>query len=250
MNHNKMNWTLLVLALAAIVIVGGCKKKSGPARPARSPAAPAPATAGDPERQPESIQPGGSGNPYLGHSGCNRREHRRHWSVQPNGSQTVSPQSSTTYHLTRAGPGRHSRASTRAYRGRSSASLPPQAQLRHPTDAHLVAQNVKDIYFDYDNYDMRPEDQPIINADAAFLEPTHRSSSPSRDTATNAAPPTTTWHWAIIAPTPPATPWSRPALQPARLKIISYGKEKPFCTEHTEECWQSNRRDHFVYGQY
>ena len=30
-----------------------------------------------------------------------------------------------------------------------------------------------------------------------------------------------------------------------RLTIISYGKERPQCTESTEECWQKNRRSHF-----
>jgi peptidoglycan-associated lipoprotein len=29
-----------------------------------------------------------------------------------------------------------------------------------------------------------------------------------------------------------------------RLTTISYGKERPICTEHTEECWQKNRRAH------
>lgn len=32
----------------------------------------------------------------------------------------------------------------------------------------------------------------------------------------------------------------------ARISLISYGKERPICTEHTEECWQKNRRDDFV----
>ncbi|NDQ57661.1 MAG: peptidoglycan-associated lipoprotein Pal, partial [Acidipila sp.] len=31
-----------------------------------------------------------------------------------------------------------------------------------------------------------------------------------------------------------------------RLNTVSMGKEKPFCTESTEECWQQNRRGHFV----
>ena len=31
-----------------------------------------------------------------------------------------------------------------------------------------------------------------------------------------------------------------------RMNTVSYGKEKPFCTESNEECWQSNRRGHFV----
>lgn len=31
----------------------------------------------------------------------------------------------------------------------------------------------------------------------------------------------------------------------SRIQVISYGKERPFCSEHTEDCWQSNRRAHF-----
>jgi len=32
----------------------------------------------------------------------------------------------------------------------------------------------------------------------------------------------------------------------SQIQITSYGKEKPFCTDHSEACWQSNRRAHFV----
>jgi peptidoglycan-associated lipoprotein len=31
----------------------------------------------------------------------------------------------------------------------------------------------------------------------------------------------------------------------SQMQITSYGKERPFCTEHSEACWQSNRRAHF-----
>ena len=31
-----------------------------------------------------------------------------------------------------------------------------------------------------------------------------------------------------------------------RISTVSYGKEKPFCTESNESCWQQNRRGHFV----
>ena len=34
-----------------------------------------------------------------------------------------------------------------------------------------------------------------------------------------------------------------------RLKTISYGKERPQCTESNETCWQKNRRAHFATGQ-
>lgn len=30
------------------------------------------------------------------------------------------------------------------------------------------------------------------------------------------------------------------------LQVVSYGKDKPFCNEQTEACWQENRRGHFV----
>ena len=38
-------------------------------------------------------------------------------------------------------------------------------------------------------------------------------------------------------------------ISPDRMKTISYGKEKPFCTEHNEQCWQQNRRAHFSLDQ-
>ncbi len=31
-----------------------------------------------------------------------------------------------------------------------------------------------------------------------------------------------------------------------RLRTVSYGKERPFCTESSESCWQQNRRGHLV----
>ena len=32
----------------------------------------------------------------------------------------------------------------------------------------------------------------------------------------------------------------------SRIRIVSYGKEKPFCRESEPECWKQNRRGHFV----
>lgn len=31
-----------------------------------------------------------------------------------------------------------------------------------------------------------------------------------------------------------------------QLSIVSYGKEKPVCTEESESCWQKNRRAHLI----
>ena len=32
-----------------------------------------------------------------------------------------------------------------------------------------------------------------------------------------------------------------------RVSTVSYGKDKPLCTEHNEKCWAVNRSDHFSY---
>jgi peptidoglycan-associated lipoprotein len=32
----------------------------------------------------------------------------------------------------------------------------------------------------------------------------------------------------------------------SQVQVISYGKERPFCSEHNQDCWQKNRRAHFV----
>ena len=38
-------------------------------------------------------------------------------------------------------------------------------------------------------------------------------------------------------------------VQASRMRVITYGKERPFCTLHTDECYQKNRRAHFVFGR-
>jgi peptidoglycan-associated lipoprotein len=33
------------------------------------------------------------------------------------------------------------------------------------------------------------------------------------------------------------------------MSTVSYGKERQFCTEHNETCWQQNRRAHIARAQ-
>lgn len=37
-------------------------------------------------------------------------------------------------------------------------------------------------------------------------------------------------------------------IPPSRMTVISYGKDRPFCREQTEDCYQQNRRGHLVVG--
>jgi peptidoglycan-associated lipoprotein len=35
-------------------------------------------------------------------------------------------------------------------------------------------------------------------------------------------------------------------INPKQVGVVSYGKERPFCTEHDESCYQQNRRGHVL----
>jgi peptidoglycan-associated lipoprotein len=245
LNHSKMKWTLMVLALAAIVVVGGCKKKSVPPTP---PAAlPAPQPTITMSVSPESIDRGGSAT--LTWSTKDATDATMDGvATAPSGSTKVSPAASTTYHLTATGPGGSADASARLTVVEPAAP-PQQTQAPELGEDALFAQSVKDIYFDYDRYDLRAEDQAVVNADAAFLK-THPSirftieghCDERGSTDYNLALGDNRANAARSALVQAGVPTSQ-------IRVISFGKEKPFCSESTESCWQQNRRDHFVYGQ-
>jgi peptidoglycan-associated lipoprotein len=251
MTQNRMKWTLITLALAIVLTAGACKKHQVPPAPPAAPPPPAPkATL---SVSPESIQRGGSATLTWSTQDATGVSIDGIGTVQPNGSQPVSPRVSTTYHLTAQGPGGAADASTRVTVVEPPpppAPAPEQSSV--PPDvgaAQLVEKNVRDIYFEYDRYDLRPEDKAVVDSDAAFLKShpsikltveghcDERGSTDYNlalgDNRANAA------REALL----------RAGVSADQIKVISYGKEKPFCTESTEECWQSNRRDHFVYGQ-
>jgi peptidoglycan-associated lipoprotein len=253
-NHSKMKWTLLVLALAAMVVVGGCKKKTAPAAPeAATPPPPVAQPVATLSVSPDSIQRGDSATLTWSTQNATSVNIDGIGGVSPSGTQSVSPASSTTYHLTAQGAGGAAEASARLTVNVAAAPPPPPPAERNeapaPGEAELFAQSMKDIYFDYDRYDLRPDDQATVAADAAFLK-----SHPSiRFTIEGHCDERGSTDYNLALGDNRANA-ARAALIKAgvaadRIKTISYGKEKPFCTESNDTCWQQNRRDHFVYGQ-
>jgi peptidoglycan-associated lipoprotein len=245
LKHSKMKWILIVLALAAIVVVGGCKKKQVPPTP---PAAPPPA---QPKAtlsvSPESIDRGGTATLTWSTQDATNVDIDGVGNVQPSGSKSVSPSTSTTYRLTASGPGGNTDATARLTVVEPPPP-PPQATAPEPSEAALFAQSIKDIYFDYDRFDLRSEDQAAVDADAAFLK-----SHPSiKFTIEGHCDERGSTDYNLALGDNRANS-ARNALIKAgvgadQIKVISFGKEKPFCSESNESCWQQNRRDHFVYG--
>lgn len=165
--------------------------------------------------------------------------------VPASGSRSIAPGSSTTYTLTAKGPGGTQDASTRV-------TVNPVATAQSQateTEADLFGKNVKDVFFDFNKADIHGEETSIAQADAQFLnqhpdvkvvveghcddrgsEEYNLALGSSRANSLKEALTTS-------------------GVSADRISVMSYGKEKPFCSSDDEECWQQNRRDHFVYKQ-
>jgi peptidoglycan-associated lipoprotein len=162
--------------------------------------------------------------------------------VAPSGSQSVSPTVSATFTLTAKGPGGSVEATARITVNPPSprpVSPPPSM-----TEEQLFEQNVHDIYFDYDKADLRTQDLPVVEQDAAFLlkYPDMNLVIEGHCDERGSA------EYNIALGQNRALSLQKAledkGVQASRLRVVSYGKERPFCTESNAQCWQQNRRDH------
>lgn len=234
-----------MLALALILAGGACKKKVAPAPPPPPPPPPQPTATIS--VSPESVQKGQSATITWSTQNANEVNIDGVGKVDAQGSQSVTPTDSTTYHLTAKGPGGSTDATARL----TVTNPPPPPPPPQPTatEEQLFSQNVKDVFFDYDKYDVNAEGQSAIQADAAFLQQHPNVKITIEGHADERG--STEYNLALGDNRASAvkTALVSAGVSADRIKTISYGKEKPFCTESTEACWQQNRRGHFVYGQ-
>jgi peptidoglycan-associated lipoprotein len=237
-------WITLVFILSVILLVGACKKKVAPPPPPPPPAAPAPTAslAANPNTvekgQPTTLTWQTTNATDVGIDGIGP--------VETSGSRSVTPVESTTYRLTAKGAGGTQDATARVTVNAAPAPLTQGPSL---SEQQLFAQNVKDIYFDYDKGDIRPDQQASLRADAQFLQ-----QHPNiRITIEGHCDERGSTEYNLALGTNRADAVKNALVQSGvggdRIKTISYGKEKPFCTESNETCWQQNRRGHFVYEQ-
>lgn len=105
---------------------------------------------------------------------------------------------------------------------------------------------LKNIYFDFDRFDLRPEARELLKVHAAWLKdnPSGRVEIEGHcdERGTNE------YNLALGLKRAQAAKDYLATLGVAadRLSTISYGEELPFCKEQTEQCWQRNRRSRFV----
>jgi len=241
--HQSMKWSLLIIALSALLALGACGKKAVPPPPPPPPPPPSPTASIS--VAPNSIQAGQSASLTWQTSNATDVSIDGIGAVQPNGSQSVSPTDSTTYHLTAKGSGGTQEATARLTV--AAAPAPPPPPTPSVTDEDLFSQSVKDVYFDYDKADLRGDQQASIQADAQFLSQHSNVSFTIEGHCDERG--STEYNLALGDQRASAVKNALTAagVNASRIKTISYGKEKPFCTESNEACWQQNRRGHLVY---
>jgi len=241
--HKHSECFLLILGLGALLTLGACGKKAAPPPPPPPPPPPLPTASIS--VSPNTIQAGQSASLIWQTTDATDVSIDGIGAVQPNGSQSVSPTDSTTYHLVAKGSGGMQEATARL----TVIQPPPPPPPPPPTvsDADLFNQNIKDVYFDYDKSDVRADQQASIEADAQFLS---QHSNISFTIEGHCDERGSTEYNIALGDQRAATvknALTAAGISANRIQTISDGKEKPFCTESNEACWQQNRRGHFVY---
>jgi peptidoglycan-associated lipoprotein len=125
------------------------------------------------------------------------------------------------------------------------ATAAPAAPRPSPKEFTAVAA-LKDVFFDFDKYDIRPEDARTLDANATWLKQNadnlvlieghcDERGTNEYNLALGERRAKTTMNYLVSQ-----------GIQANRITIISYGEERPSCNEKNESCWSKNRRAHFL----
>ncbi|HLK31561.1 MAG TPA: peptidoglycan-associated lipoprotein Pal, partial [Terriglobales bacterium] len=223
--------------LAGALFLAGCAKKQAKATPPAP--APPPTPTASLTATPADIQQGQSAQLSWNTSNATEINISGLGTVSASGTQAVNPDDSTTYELTAKGPGGTADASARVTVTPKPA--PVQSSL---SEDQLFQQNVKDVFFDFNKYDIRPDQESIAQADAKFLAD-HPDMSV---TVAGHCDDRGSEEYNLALGESRANSFKNELVKDGvsadRIKTVSLGKEQPFCSDNTEQCWQQNRRDH------
>ncbi len=162
--------------------------------------------------------------------------------VEPNGSKEVSPTDSTSYRLLAKGPGGTQDAMVRVTVTTAAAATP----LAGEEDLLTARGGRQDVFFDSDEFSVRPDQEATIRDDADFLK-----QHPDLIIAIEGHCDelgSTEYNLALgeSRANQVKSELVHAGVEGKRIETISYGKERQFCTEANEDCWKQNRRAHVV----
>ena len=123
--------------------------------------------------------------------------------------------------------------------------IAPAPPVQPPMPQARPIPELSDIFFDFDRFVIRNDAQSVLEANAGVL----KSQSGEKILLEGHCDERGTSAYNLVLGerrAKAAAQYLRDLGVPSsQIQITSYGKERPFCTEHSEACWQSNRRAHF-----
>src|SRR3984893_6265273 len=112
---------------------------------------------------------------------------------------------------------------------------------------------IQDAYFDYNQHTLRPDAEAALKMDAQTLADILKQYPDFRLTVEGFADERGSDEYNLALGDARAKQTkeylSDLGLPGNQLAVLSYGKDRPVCTEHDEECWQKNRRTHITQAQ-
>lgn len=237
---------LLVAGIVASVFVAGCKKKPVATTPAPQPQVeqPKPQPTVTLSANPTSVTKGEAST--LSWTSTNATQltiSPEVGTVTAEGSTKVTPADSTTYTVAASGPGGSANATARVTVNAPAAVVEKTPEV-NPYD--LFTKEVRDAYFDFNKADIRSDAREALAKTADFL----RNYPQIRVTIEGHCDERGSTEYNLALGDRRAGSVKQYlvslGISADRLSTVSFGKEKPFCNEHNETCWQQNRRGHFV----
>jgi peptidoglycan-associated lipoprotein len=247
MKYFKKQSALAAAAFACLLVLAGCHHKEAAAPPPPPPPAEMPAAAptASLSATPGTIQPGQSVVLNWTTTGATDVSIGGIGPVPASGTRNVSPTQTTTYHLAARGDGGEADADATVTVEQAQQTANTSGQL---TEAEFE-QNVKPAFFDYDSYSIRPDAQQALSQDAAFLQ----SHSNVKVIVAGYCDDRGSVEYNLALGQNRANSAKAALVQDgvdaSRIRTISYGKEKQFCTVNDESCWQLNRRAQLTLDQ-
>jgi peptidoglycan-associated lipoprotein len=166
---------------------------------------------------------------------------------RPATTQAAAPAPTGAAVTTPGGPSGTQPATMAPSGGGTTATPSTAAPTERPSPKEFVAiEALKDINFDFDKYDIRPGDAKILDANAGWLKSNPNNlllieghcderGTNEYNLALGERRAKSTMNYLVSQ-----------GVQANRITIISYGEERPVCTQKSEECWAKNRRAHFL----
>ena len=114
--------------------------------------------------------------------------------------------------------------------------------------AKSIEAKAKKIYFDFDKYNIRPDQEPRVDYDAKLFNEPEAKRFTIRVEGNCDEWGTDEYNYALGLKRAKTVrdALAERGVEPQRMTIISYGESNPVCTEHTRECWAKNRRVEFT----